>query len=256
MPSMLKRLGVPILVALAVGSFCTATAWASDTFTLVNNSTWALGGTWFGYMPPCTGGAFSNEPYAIAKGQSASITLSRGAFTSCDGSISISGYDSANGATWYFNPDDPTVGPASIASCYAEPSLASIVVFSINGLTCTASDPPSVPVASVVASTAALRGDDAFIPVQFFAKKPISGHARIDVVVRDLKGRLRGRGVQTIGVGWPRVVQVPVDRALRQQVAKQKQVNVLVTVRRIDGKPGNGDHLRLILQADRSTLPY
>lgn len=252
---MLKRLVFCMLVALAIGSFCIATALASDTFTLANNSRWPLGGDWFGYVPDCTSGPFSNNEYMINKGQSASIELARGPFTTCYGTISISGYDGGNGHTWYFNPDDPYSGGASITSCYGEPSLASLVVFSINGLTCTGSEPSSVPEAHFVASAAAVRHGSAFIPVQLYAK-PTSGNARIDVDVRDRKGRLRGHAVETIGVGWPRAVQVPVDRALSRQVGKQKHVNVSVTVRRVDGKPGSGDHLPLILQTDRPALRF
>jgi hypothetical protein len=80
--------------------------------------------------------------------------------------------------------------------------------------------------------------------------------AHIEADLRDTRGRLHGRGRETMGVGWPRDVEVPVDRSLRLQVAKHKQVEVWVTVRRIDGKSGRGDHKKIILQADRGDLQF
>jgi hypothetical protein len=278
MPSKLRRLHFSLFLAAfaAVSLFSASSTSASVTFTLVNNSSASLRGDWFSddwynppkreTPPPCSGGAWVDGytpawGYTMDPGMSAWITLSDSPWSDCDGwsqipTDGIAGWfppDGPDAPSWMFKPDDPPSPWAASLTCsqwIGEPP----VQFSVDGLTCTVSNPPSTPSANFVSSTAALRHGYALIPVQLFAKPGVAGlRGRFEIVLRDRKGHVEGRGGETLSVGFPRAVLVPVDRAARKRVAKHKHATVRATLSRIDGNPGTGDRAKLILQRRRVT---
>ena len=203
-------------------------------------------------------------------GSSSSLTLSQSAFSSCDStypstSIPVGTVDGVpdggepvnyggNPPLWYFDPDDPTVGSASL-SCYANSYMAQYVAMSANGLTCTATNTPSASVVNVVSSLAV--SDDphyALVSVELFSRhRRAAAHVAVRLTRRGASntGHHIDVGRELLVVGWPELVTVPLDSTTRHLVAKGKEVKMRVVVRRDDGGRGKGDSKMLVLREYR-----
>ncbi len=126
---------IPLCASLASLVFA-ASAMASDTFTMHNYSTYPLDSSVGGSA--CATGAFAVEGGAqVEAGETATVTLERSGF-SCDPSFSTSGGTSFGGS-WYFEPDDPAIGEASL-ECGIEGEAAEWIEITKSELTCTARD--------------------------------------------------------------------------------------------------------------------
>lgn len=267
------RLAV-ILVGIAAGSLCLCpTAWASDTFTLTNNSSYTL--PYYGGSPlPCSSGVFAatstSDSFNAAPGSSSSVTLSQSPFSSCDAtypstSIPVGTVDGvpggglpvnygANPPLWYFDPDDPVAGSASL-SCYDNSYMAQYVAMSASGMTCTATNTPSTPTINIISSLAVT--DDphyALVSVELFAKnRRAAAHVEVRLTRHGASstGHNIDVGRDELLVGWPQLIMVPLDPATRQLVAKGKEVKLRAVVGRDDGGRGKGDRKMLVVREYR-----
>ncbi len=266
-----------VIGALAAGLLLpAASASASDTFSLVNDSKvatligtslWGKGHT----MPAkCRTGPFPGPTltsFTFNPGGRGSITLSRNPFSKCLPGINPlidnplrSPYLSAGEWTWI--PDDPFVGWASL-TCELDNEYGSQPVeWSVDGLTCTISDPAPQSAGTFNSSAAPVRGRNAVVYVQHFpgslsgAPEGSSSSGRYQLILRDRKGRVHGRTKTTIISGRARRVRVPISRALRKQVARRGHVKMKAVLRRVDGKPGSGDRTVLTVMKDHPSLPF
>ncbi len=125
-----------VLACVALASLCCAAqASADDTFTMENHSRLGLNSP---HGSICATGAFTEGGGEIEPGETATVTLSRTVFTECDGTFEISG-GTSYGGQWKFEPDDPTVGEASL-ECSVEGEPANYIEMHVSGLTCTATN--------------------------------------------------------------------------------------------------------------------
>ena len=125
-----------VLACVALASLCCAAqASADDTFTMENHSRLGLNSP---HGSICATGAFTEGGGEIEPGETATVTLSRTLLTECDGTFEISG-GTSYGGQWKFEPDDPTVGEASL-ECSVEGEPANYIEMHVSGLTCTATN--------------------------------------------------------------------------------------------------------------------
>jgi hypothetical protein len=262
-----------LLAALVSGLLYTASsASASDTFTLINaapNNAFLIDATvdnLQGVSGSCFGGVWGNPPnlpnLPPVQGNNTEATLllaNDGG--DCQPNRMQLGDPSVNGSTqsggnWYFEPDDPFLGSASI-NCPADSTFVRSwkITTDQDDLSCTfttlSSDTPDI---NFVSTAAAVRHGEAFVAVQEFGRSGTRGFPfprRIKVVLRNRKGRVVGRRQEAISVGLPRPIRVPLAHSVRRRMREKKvhQVTVTATITAPGGKPATGDHGKtLILQ--------
>ena len=268
-----------VLGALAAGLLLSApVASASDTFFLKNNSKvatltgtslWGKGNT---MNAGCRTGPFPGPTltsFTFNPGDRGSITLTRNPFSKCLPGINplvgnpLTSPFLTNGS-WDWIPVDPFVGYASLTCDLSQEYGSQPVEFSVDGLTCTISDPSSQPAGSFTSSAAPVRGGKAVAYLQHFPGSNSGapeGQAelskgRYELILRNPKGGVHGRVKATIAFGQSQRVRVPISRALRKQVAKKGGMKVKAVLKRVDGKPGSGDRAVLRVVKARKSLPF
>ena len=205
--------------------------------------------------------------FTFNPGDKGSITLSQDPFSSCLPGInplvdnSLTSPYLTNGL-WTWIPDDPFVGYASLTCELTNEYGSQPVEYSVDGLTCTISDPSPEPAGSFSSSAAPLRDGRAVAYVQHFpgsqsgASPGNPSRGRYELILRDSKGRVHGRSKATIISGHARRVRIPVSKELRNEVAEKGHVKVKAVLKRIDGKPGSGDRAVITVMKDQPGLPF
>jgi hypothetical protein len=275
--SQLRLVAMVVVTGMTpIGLGFASSAFASDTFTVQNNSTYTL---WsFTGAQPCATGMFaagSTSSPTLPPGASSSITLSSSPFSSCLGSWPFGGDPDGSefgpgggiqpsGGTspqWTFTPDDPTVGSASLA-CSDNQYMAPYVEMSVSGLTCIATNTPSTPTINLI-SSAAFTDDPryALVTVEMFAKNRLAAaHVKVALTRQGASAKKRRPkqtgpsvdvGHEELLVGWPELITVPLDKATRQILAKGKEVKMRAVVGRDDGGRGKGASKMLVFREYR-----